>query len=370
MAVKIVRQPNKIALIGVPSSAGAHGTGQEKAPAALRAAGLVEKLKAAGYAVTDLGDCPQQIYQPDEEHPRARNLGAVVANLNALKPLVEQATKSGALPLILGGDCTLALATIAGLRRYYRGVSLVYCDRDADLNVPATSPSGCLHGMVVAHITGRGAPELVRFWGEPPLVREPEIALFGLDRLDPPEQALLERTPIRRYTAADVQRRGVGVGAQEALERTHATANAFVLHFDVDVISSDEFAAADVPGPGGLRLDEVRQALEVFAREKNLSALEVTEYNPERDPDGAAARQLVELLASALASRLAALTSPSEAAEAPAAVPAEGAAAEASAPPTESADAAARFVPQETSLDAAPAEARSETPPEPEASGS
>ena len=156
MAVKIVRQPNKIALIGVPTSAGAHGPGLEKAPGALRAAGLTERLQTAGYEVTDLGDCPAQAFQPDEEHPRARNLNAVQAALNALRPLVEQATKSGALPLVLGGDCTIALGTIAGLRRYYRGVSLIYCDRDADLNVPATSPSGCLHGMVVAHITGRG----------------------------------------------------------------------------------------------------------------------------------------------------------------------------------------------------------------------
>jgi arginase len=308
LAVKIVRQPNKIALIGVPTSAGSHGPGVERAPAALRAAGLVERLREAGCEVTDLGDCPTQLYQPDEERPRMRNIDAVLAALTALKPLVEQATKSGALALILGGDCTITVATIAGIRRYYRAASLVWLDRDADLNVPATSPSGCLHGMVVAHITGRGAPELVRFWGEPPLVREPELALFGLDRLDPPEQALLERAPIRRYTAADAQRRGVAACAGEALDRIHARTNPFVLHFDVDAISSDEFPAVDFPASGGLSLEEVRQALDVFAAEKNLAALEVAEYNPERDPDGSAARRLVDLLADVLAARMAALT--------------------------------------------------------------
>jgi len=327
LAVKIVRQANKIALIGVPSSAGAHGMGTERAPAALRAAGLVDRLREAGYDVTDLGDCPQQNFQTDDEHPRTRNLSGVLAALNALKPLVEQATKSGALPLILGGDCTLTLGTIAGVRRYFKAASLVWLDRDADLNVPATSPSGCLHGMVVAHIIGRGAPELVRFWGEPPLVREPDLALFGIDRFDPPEQEVLDRTPLRRYTARDVQRRGAAAAAENALERIHAGTNQVILHFDVDAISSEEFAAADVPAPGGLVLSEVRQALEVFAREKNLGAFEVAEYNPERDPDGSAARLLVDVIVAALAGRLAALAAPpAEAKLEPAAEPAKPAA--------------------------------------------
>ena len=315
MAVKIVRQPNKIALIGVPSSAGAQGPGVERAPQVLRAAGLVERLQEAGYEVTDLGDCPPQMFQPDEEHPRARNVAAVVAALNALKPLVEQATKAGALPLILGGDCTLTLGTVAGVRRYFKTASLVWFDRDADLNIPATSPSGNLHGMVVAHITGRGATELVRFWGEPPLVREPDLVIFGLDRLDAPEQQILERTPMRRYTAAEVQQKGPAAAAQVALERIHASTNRVILHLDVDVIASEDFPAAEVPCPGGLRLDEVRQALDTFVREPNLAAIEIAEFNPERDPDGSAARTLVDVIVSALAARLAALAPPAPPAE-------------------------------------------------------
>jgi len=315
LAVKIVRQPKKIALIGAPTSAAALRAGHERAPAVLRAAGLVERLQGVGYEVADLGDCVTQLYQPDDEHPRARNLPAVLAALNDLKPRVEQAVKSGALPLVLGGDCIIALATLAGVRRYFRNVSLVYMDRDADVNVPATTPSGCVDGMVVAHIIGRGAPELVRFWGEPPLVREPDVALFGVDRLDPPEEALLAGSPIRRYMAADVQRQGVTAAADAALERMHATSHEFVLHFDVDVISSDDFRATNFAASGGLRLEEVRQALEVFARRKNLAAIEVTVYNPELDPDGSAAKTLIDLLASVLAARLAALAG----AEAPAA---------------------------------------------------
>ena len=169
MAVKIVRQPKKIALIGAPSSAAAFAPGIEKAPAALRAAGLVGRLQSIGYEVTDLGDCAPRLFAQDDEHPRARNAAEVVAGLNDLRPRVEQAVKTGALVLVLGGECVQSMAVVAGLRRYYKRVNLIWLDRDADLNTPATTPSGRLDGMVVAHFTGRGAPELVRFWGEPPL---------------------------------------------------------------------------------------------------------------------------------------------------------------------------------------------------------
>ncbi|MFZ3201018.1 MAG: arginase family protein, partial [Candidatus Acidiferrales bacterium] len=188
MAVKIVRRINQIALLGAPTSAAALSPGQEGAPAALRAAGLVERLRVLGYEVTDLGDDPPQVYKPDEDSPRARNLPGVIAAIEALKPRVEQAVKSAALPLILSGDRSVALATVAGVRRYFRDVGMIYFERAPGLQTPATTPNGRVDGMVVSHLTGRGAAEMVRFWGEPPLVREPALALFGLGNLSPAEE--------------------------------------------------------------------------------------------------------------------------------------------------------------------------------------
>jgi arginase len=310
LAVKIVRQPNKIALIGAPSSAAAFAPGSEKAPAALRKAGLVEKLQSIGYEVSDLGDCPQHLFADDDEHQRARNLPEIVAALNDLKPRAEQAIKSGALVLVLGGDCAQVIGLLTGARRYYKHVSLLWFDRDADLNTPASTPSGRIDGMVLAGIIGRGSPELVRFWGEPPLVREPDTVIFGLERVDQPEQDFLTRTPMRHVYAADIQLKGAAKSAQDSLGLLHADSREFMLHFDSDVIAQEEFSATNVPGSGGLSFDEVQASLSGFASHKNLLGLDIAQYNPDRDPDGSAAQKLIALLAAVLSARLAALTSP------------------------------------------------------------
>jgi arginase len=322
VAVKIVRQAHKIALLGAPTSAAAMSAGSEGAPAALRAAGLIDRLRTVGYEVVDYGDDPPQTFKPDTESPRARNIPAVLKSIETLKPRVEQAVKSGALPVILSGDCSIALATVAGARRYFRHISMIYMDADADLNTPATTPSGCLDGMVVSHLTGRGAPEMIRFWSEPFLVREPDLALFGISRLDAPEEAVLSNSPLRRYLVADVKRHGAAASAKTALERIRGNGNEFILHFDVDVIS--DFAATNYPSTDGLSFDEVREALLVFAQQKNLAAVEITAYNPGKDPDGTGAKRLIDLLAEILQARLETLQaaeSAAAAAEPPAAAP-------------------------------------------------
>lgn len=313
MAVKIVRQPNKIALVGAPSSAAAFGPGLEKAPAAIRAAGLIEKLQSIGYEVVDFGDCAPRHFADDDEHKRARNIPEIVASLNDLKPRAELAAKSGALILVLGGDCAQSIGLLTGARRYYKQISLLWFDRHADLNTPATTPSGRLDGMVLAAIQGRGSAELVRFWGEPPLVREPDTLIYGLEQVDPPEQDFLSRSPVRHVYAADIQLKGSSVAAQNALSQMHVDAREFMVHLDVDVIAQEDFAATNVPGSGGLSLGEVQSSVTEFLKQKNLLGVTVTQYNPDKDPDGGAAKKLIDMLAEALRARFEALvpTTPS-----------------------------------------------------------
>jgi arginase len=365
LAVKIARQPKKIALIGAPSSAAAFLAGTEKAPAALRAAGLVERLQSAGYEVIDHGDCTPRLFADDDEHKRARNLPAIVAGLNDLKLRAELAVKSGALVVVLGGDCAQVIGLLSGARRYYKHVNLLWFDRDADLNTPASTPSGRIDGMVVAHVIGKGAPELVRFFGESALVREPDVTLFGLERLDPPEQEFLSKSPMRHIDAIDIQSKGGAAAAQSGLAYVHADAHEFVLHLDTDVIAVDEFPAVNVPGSGGLSLKDVRAALTEFAKHKNLLGLTVAQYNPDKDPDGRGAKKLVDLLVEALSARLEAPSAPATSAEpaTSAAAPAASAAAPATsaAEPETSAAAPATPAVESASTDS-PSDAPADTP--------
>jgi len=313
LAVKIARQQKKIALIGAPSSAAAFLPGSEKAPAALRAAGLVERLASAGFEVIDHGDCAPRLFADDDEHRRARNVTEIVSGLTDLKARAEIAVKSGALVLVLGGDCAQTIGLLTAGRRYYKHLNLLWMDRDADLNTPATTPSGRIDGMVVACIIGKGAPELVRFWGEPPLVREPDLYLFGIERLDPPEQEFLAKSPMRHILAADVQRKSASLAAKEVLTHLHADSREFFVHLDTDIISNAEFPAVNVPAEGGLPFAAVRDALTEAVRSTHLVGLTITQYNPDKDTDGSAAKKLVDLLVESLSVRL----------EAPAAAPSE-----------------------------------------------
>jgi arginase len=323
LAVKIVRQPKKIALIGAPFSAAGFMPGTEKAPGALRAAGLVERLQNAGFEVSDSGDCAPRHFADDEEHRRARNLPEIVAGLNDLKGRAEIAIKTGAFVLVLGGDCAEAIGLLTAARRYYKHINLLWFDRDADLNTPATTPSGRIDGMVVAHIIGKGAPELVRFWGEPPLVREPDVTLFGLARLDSPEQEFLAKSPLRHIHTQEIQSKGAAAAA-DALNHLHADAREFILHLDLDVIAQEEFPAVSVPGSGGLSLEDVRTALKEFVRHRNLLGLDVAQYNADKDADGSAAKKTIDLLVEALSARLESLSAPAP--ESPAEAPKESSA--------------------------------------------
>ena len=305
MAVKIVRQEKNIALLGVPTSSAQVAGGLDGAPAALRIGGIVPRLSEAGFSVNDYGDCTTRVFETDDEHPRARNVKHVLATLEELRPKVEVVIKSGALPLVLGGDSSIVLATVAGARRYFRNVSLIFFDRDAALKEPATTKSGSVDGMIISHVLGRGAPELVRFWGEPPLVRAPDVALFGVETLDEAEQQFLGRSPLRRYLASDVLRAGAARAAADALEQVHGRIHEFVLLVDFDVIAPEEFAAGTPDRTGGMPLAEFQRALAVFASQPTLTGIVISGYNPSLDQKGAAAKQIIDLLVEVLAPRLA-----------------------------------------------------------------
>ena len=292
-----------VAVLGVPSSAGARQVGQELAPGALRAVGLTGKLEAAGLEVNDRGDLPTTRFRPDAANPKSQNLDRVTAVAARVGNAVEELARAGCFPLVVGGDCTITIGVLAGLTRVLEGLGLIYVDGDLDLNTPADTPSGIFDGMGMAHITGHGAPALSRLGPQHPLLPEERIALVGYNThagwIDGAE---LERLAHARMGAYPVEAvRGDPPGsASEIVDAMLKRATQFLLHFDVDVLDEQDFPAADVPHRGGLTLAEAAALLSGFFRSGSLAGLVVTEFNPLRDPTGFHARRLVEALALAM----------------------------------------------------------------------
>jgi arginase len=291
----------RVAVIGVPSSAGAHGPGQEKAPSALRQAGLLGALREAGLEVEDLGDLPVTRFQPDHGHTKQQSLPRVVAVDHQVADAVDAAVARGTLPLVLGGDCTITIGVIAGLLRRQLDLGLIYCDGDADLTTPTTTHSGIFDSMGMAHLIGDGVAELARIGPRYPLLPQDRIALFGFHpfEVEPTEQRRLDVSGMLRYPVTSMGDRPVAFAA-DARAKLEARAAAIVVHFDVDVMDSAEIPLADWPHYDALEFGETMRCLSVFVSSPKLAALVVTEINPDHDPDGLLIRRFIEGFVEAL----------------------------------------------------------------------
>jgi arginase len=289
-------------LLGVPSSAGAHWPGQEKAPRALREAGLAQRLASSGLLAEDHGDLQPVRFRPEPgRHPQG--LDAVARVARAVAGRVEEVLRLGQSPFVVGGDCTVELGVISGFLRAGKDPALLYLDGGVDLYTPETNPTGILDSMGVAHMLGEAgvAEELARIGPRYPLMPDERIVLFGYEP-NPPEMPALERRSMPRYPATRV-RGGPEEAAAEALALIQASARRFVVHFDVDVIDFVDFPVADVPQHNaGLKFEEVIACLGVFAASPEFGGLVITEFNPDHaDGEGELAETFVRRVTDALA---------------------------------------------------------------------
>jgi arginase len=296
-------QTKPIALIGVPSSAGARRIGQEAAPASVRAAGLIERLRSSDLDVVDFGDVPQAVFSPDIENPKQQNLGKLLGVLKDVSDAVDKAVAAGRFPLVIGGDCTISIGILASLTRHFENVGMMYVDGDVDLNTPDTTPSGIFDGMVIAHILGWGVEEISRIGTRFPLLAGKNLSLFGFNAasgsIDDAELERLGKIEAAQYPLESIKGR-VLQAAQTALRELEKRAENILVHFDVDVVDFNDFPAADVPHRPGISLREARDALAVFVKSPRAAGLVVTEFNVTRDPDGKLAHRLVDVIAGAL----------------------------------------------------------------------
>jgi arginase len=293
-----------LTVLGVPTSAGAFTPGQERAPAALREAGLLTALGERGVEVRDLGDSPVWRWRPDRERPRAQNLDAVTAIARDTAERVEAALGDGPL-LVLGGDCSIELGVLAGHLAGDTSVGLVYLDMHPDLNTPASVDEGTFDWMGMAHALGvDGAePELAGIGPRTPLLGDDQVLFLGYE----PERARpFELDQIARRGLATIPADAVAGDPDAAAGRALDFASRFdrlLVHFDVDVVDfNDAQLSEDAVRGAGLTLDAAMRALRVLTSSEQFSAVTVTELNPfHGDEEGQTLRQFAGMLADCLA---------------------------------------------------------------------
>jgi arginase len=288
------------ALIGAPTSMGAHAPGQEQAPRALRDAGI-----AAG--LVDLGDTTLRRWAPDREQRRAQNAAAVVEAAGEVAARVEVAVRDGGRALVLGGDCTVELGVVSGaLRAGRERVGLVYFDMHPDLNTPETVTTGTLDWMGVAHMLALGGtvPAVAGLGPRTPLLAAADVVLLAADpdQTQPAERRAIEEQGIRSIAMAEVvaDPSAAAARALELLEHDH-----LLVHFDVDVVDFVDLPLSENTGLNiGMPFAAARAALAVLAADPRVAAVTVTEHNPAHGAaDGSATAALAEALTGALSGR-------------------------------------------------------------------
>jgi arginase len=293
----------RVAVIGAPSGAGACGVGQEQTPAAMRAAGLIDQLGRVGFQVDDLGDSPVIPWRPDRANPQAQNLHAVLETVQTTtKRVADALVERNRIALVLGGDCTVGIGTIAGIQQAIGPVALAYFDLHSDLNTPATATDGALDWMALGHMLAvEGAePTLTAAAGNAPLLDPGQIVLFAhaLSQSTRFERGQIERLGLARVALEAVRGDPEGAASQ-ALQLLADRSDRYAIHLDVDVVDFTDAPLSEHPSRNtGLKLEEMLRALRVLASGPGLVAITLAELNPH---NAAADDGLLERFAAAFA---------------------------------------------------------------------
>ncbi len=299
---RVDRAPASVAVIGAGLDLGAGRRGVDMGPSAIRYGGLARRLQELGVEYLDFGDLvtavPEATGVGDE---RVRYLDEIIATCERVAELVARAVRDGHVPLVLGGDHSVALGTIGGLASVRGPGGVLWVDAHGDLNRPQTSPSGNVHGMVLAALLGLAGPGFESdAWPIPAAAR---VALVGVRSLDRGERDLLRELDVRVYTISDIDRIGVEPAIRNSLE--HVADGGFVhLSLDMDVIDPEVAPGVGTPVRGGFSYREAHLALELVAESGLLGSLDVVEVNPIFDRENATGELAVDLIASALGARI------------------------------------------------------------------
>lgn len=289
-------------IIGVPLDLGAGRRGVDMGPSAMRAAGLHRVLSKLGHPVVDRGDLPVPISETQHfGHSNLKFLPEIADTCTRLSREVAGACRQGAVPLVLGGDHSLAIGSVSGVSSCHgpANIGLIWFDAHGDLNTPATTPSGNIHGMPLAVLLGLGDPQLVELGGNTPKISGGNAVLVGVRRLDPGERELLSSRLVTVFTMRDIDERGLKDVIQSALEIATAGGRGLHVSFDMDVIDPAYAPGVGTPAHGGLTYREAHLGLELIADSKSLCSFDCVEINPLLDNRNRTAELAVELVGSA-----------------------------------------------------------------------
>jgi arginase len=298
-----------LSILGVPLSYGQSKGGVHLGPAAIRVAGLAQRITSLGYEVNDRGDLPiQRSHSLPGFEEKLKYLNEIYDACNLLAAQTEQIADSGELPLTIGGDHSIAIGSLAGVVKSFRKrdqrLGLVYLDAHADMNTPDTTPSGNIHGMPLAVLLGYGAPELVGVGGFSPKFDPKLCAHVGARDLDPGERQLIRKLGIRFFTMREIDERGLATCMDEALAIARQGSGGYAVTFDVDVLDPGDAPGSGTLVRGGLSYREAHLAMEKISEAGGMRSLEVVEINTALDSNNRTAELGVELILSALGKRI------------------------------------------------------------------
>lgn len=290
----------KIGLVGVPQDVGASKKGVDMGPGAIRVAGVISKLRNLGHDVKDFGtvDCytVDQFDSIDPENIGLNYLDIILDTCTLLKSKVEGVINAGYMPLVLGGDHSIAIGTLAGLKKIHNGkTGCIWIDAHGDFNTAATSPSGNIHGMPLAVATGRGHKSLLDL-GPSPTVSEKNCVIIAAREIDKNEAKLLKESKVTVFTMMDIIRKGITEVTREAIEIATKGVDHLHVSFDVDSLDPKEAPGTGTQVPGGLQYREVALLLESISKCQELTSFELVEVNPALDHNNQTAELAVELL--------------------------------------------------------------------------
>ncbi|HWC17374.1 MAG TPA: arginase [Terriglobales bacterium] len=300
----------KIRVIGVPLDLGQSRRGVDMGPSAVRVAGLEAKLEALGLVVEDGGNVPVAIAETKKEgDPHAKYLKEIAATCAKEAELVVQTLEQGMIPLVLGGDHSIAVGTVSGVAEFYRRqkqpVGLIWLDAHSDINTPATSPSGNVHGMPLAAIIGMWQDELSRIYDFSPKVSPENTVIIGVRDIDQAEKDNIRRAGVTEvYTMRDIDERGMRTVMEEALRTAGRGTAGYHVSLDMDWIDPEDAPGVGTPVRGGATYREAHLAMEIIADHGRMLSLEIVEVNPVIDEHNRTAMLAVELAMSAFGKKI------------------------------------------------------------------